>query len=295
MHRRKKLKGKISITEALEGACGALAAHGCETPLLDARVILSGVLNRDALYMHVHKDETLSTEQTELFNKRIAERLNDRPVAYITGEKEFYSRPFRVREGVLIPRCDTETVVEEALKAAEKFTDNVRILDLCCGSGAIGLTLALEAKNSYVLLTDISPAALELARENKAALKADNATILQSDLFEELDGAALDIIASNPPYVTQEEMHALAADILRWEPHEALFGGSDGLSFYREIIPQAKEHLSENGVLILEVGSYQAFDVKMLMEKHGYTDIEIVKDLSGLDRVVTGRPAGEEK
>ncbi len=289
------MNSEVTITTALERAAAALTEHGCDTPLLDAKVILGSIINRDALYMHVHKDEPLSEEETERFNKAVTARLNDCPVAYIVGEKEFYGRRFKVGEGVLIPRCDTEIAVEAAIDASESFKDKVRILDLCCGSGAIGLTLALEVKNSYVLLTDLSPAALSTAGENKAALNAENAAILKSDLFEELDGAMLDIIVSNPPYVTQEEMYALPADISKWEPYEALFGGSDGLSFYREIVPEAKAHLCENGALILEVGSYQAAEVKALMEKHGYSEIKILKDLSGLDRVVAGRLRKEKK
>ena len=289
------MNSDITVNTALERAAAALTEHGCDTPLLDAKVILGSIINKDALYMHVHKDEVLSDDELELFNKAVTDRLADRPVAYIVGEKEFYGRKFKVSEGVLIPRCDTEIAVEEAIVASESFKDKVRILDLCCGSGAIGLTLALEVKNSYVLLTDLSPAALNAAKENKDALNAENAAILKSDLFEELEGAILDIIVSNPPYVTQEEMYAMPADISKWEPHEALFGGSDGLSFYREIVPEAKAHLCEKGVLILEVGSYQAADVKALMQKHGYCDIKILQDLSGLDRVVMGKVKKEEK
>lgn len=289
------MKSEINIADALERASAALKEHGCDTPLLDAKVILGSIINKDALYMHVHGDELLSEEQTDDFNKKISDRLNDRPVAYIVGEKEFYSRSFKVKEGVLIPRSDTEIAVEEALKEAKNFKEGVRILDLCCGSGAIGLTLAKEIEKSYVLLTDISPTAVETANENKRSLEAENAFVMKSDLFEDIADAVVDIVVSNPPYVTQEEMYALSCDISKWEPHEALFGGSDGLSFYREIVPEAKNHLSENGVLILEVGSYQANDVKELMEKHGYKNIKITKDYSGLDRVVSGKLCKEEK
>ncbi len=286
---------EVTIREAISRGEDAIKENGGESPLLDARVILGHVLGVDSLYLHVHDDELLTNAQADEYNSKISERLNHRPVAYIVGEKEFYGRSFVVNEDVLIPRPDTEIAVECAIDAAKEFGSGVKILDLCCGSGAIGLTLAKEIEGSMVLLSDISPKALKVAEENKQRLGAENAAIMQSDLFDELEGAVLDIIVSNPPYVTQEEIGALSYDISQWEPHIALFGGSDGLSFYREIIPSARGHFKNKGVLILEIGAYQAGDVAEIMKKCGYEDVEVLTDLSGCDRVVKGIFRREDK
>lgn len=281
---------KVSISEALIRACEALSENGNENPALDARVILSHITQKDALYLHTHPDEYISEDEINKFNIAISERLNKRPVAYITGTKEFYGYEFTVTEDVLIPRSDTEILVEKALEYAKGINKGeIRILDLCCGSGAIGLTLAKEIENSLVMLSDISADAIEICIQNAKALNVDNCEIIKSDLFEELDCMYFDIIVSNPPYITSDEMNILSEDILLWEPHQALYGGSDGLNFYREIASEAKEHLNSGGALMFEIGAYQSLDVVNITEKCGYTNIEVTKDLAGLDRVVSAK------
>ena len=139
------------------------------------------------------------------------------------------------------------------------------------------------------MLSDISADAIEICIQNAKALNVDNCEIIKSDLFEELDCMYFDIIVSNPPYITSDEMNILSEDILLWEPHQALYGGSDGLNFYREIASEAKEHLNSGGALMFEIGAYQALDVVNITEKCGYTNIEVTKDLAGLDRVVSAK------
>lgn len=286
---------QITFREALTRASDALREAGNESPMLDARILLADAAGVDMMYLVTHDGEDLSPDTAERFNKNITERLACRPVAYITGKKEFYGRDFIVREGILIPRPDTETAVEAVIAYADRYAGTVNILDLCCGSGAIGLSAALECPSSYVTLSDISETAVEVTVKNAAALGAENCEIIRSDLFEDITPVNYDIIVSNPPYVTGDEMSVLSNDIQLWEPREALYGGWDGLSFYRQIIPEAVGMFRNRGVLILEIGKYQADDVKELLEASGYENITFRQDLAGVDRVVCAEhsPAGK--
>lgn len=280
----------ITISNALERATKALSECGIDTPSLDSRVILSYVTKKDVLYMHTHPDECLSEDEIQQFNLSITKRLNKCPVAYITGTKEFYGYNFIVNEDVLIPRCDTEILTECTINYAKELNKNeIRILDLCCGSGAIGLSLAKTIENSIVLLSDISESAIDVCIQNAKSLNVANCEIIKSDLFEELDDMYFDIIVSNPPYITSDEMNVLSEDILLYEPHSALYGGHDGLNFYRDIAAEAVNHLNSNGALLFEIGAYQAFDVKTILQNYGYTDTTVTKDLAGLDRVVQAK------
>lgn len=281
---------KVTIAEALSRATMALAESGTENASLDCRVILGDIIKKDSLYLHTHSDEYLSEDEIQKFNIAISERLNKRPVAYIMGKKEFYGYDFFVTEDVLIPRADTEILVENAIEYAKSLNKTeIRILDLCCGSGAIGLTLAKELENSMVMLSDISEDAINICIKNAKALDVSNCEIIASDLFEELDDMYFDIIVSNPPYITSDEMNVLSEDIILWEPHEALYGGQDGLNFYREISSEARQHLNSNGILMFEIGAYQAMDVTHIMQNCEYKNIQTKKDLAGLDRVVFGK------
>lgn len=282
----------ITVRDALEYAADALREEGMDTPMLDARILLSRAMGKDMLYLVTHENTALSDEEAARFNRSMTERLAHRPVAYITGTKEFYGLDFRVTEGVLIPRPDTETAVEAVLERADRYAGQVRILDLCCGSGAIGLSVAKNLPESYVTLSDISRSAVDITVLNASLLKMENCEIIQSDLFEDLTPKNYDIIVSNPPYVSGDEMGALSADIALWEPREALYGGTDGLSFYRQIIAEAPGMFRNRGTLIMEIGYGQDGDVRKLLEDGGFENISFRADLAGIPRVVTAEYSG---
>ena len=285
-------ENRVSIRDALEYASDELREEGIESPMLEARILLSEAMGVDQIYLITHDRESLGDDAAARFNSFMTQRLARRPVAYITGKKEFYKRTFRVRDGVLIPRPETEGAVECAVEYADRYAGNVRVLDLCCGSGAIGLSVALEVPRSYVTLSDISETAVAQTVENASLLGAENCEIIRTDLFEDMEPGSFDIIISNPPYVTGDEMDTLSQDIQLWEPREALYGGVDGLSFYRHIIAEAPVMFRNRGTLILEIGALQGDDVRTLLEKAGYEDITVRKDLSGLDRIVCAQHSG---
>ena len=210
----------------------------------------------------------------------IKQRINGRPLAYIINEKFFYGLSFYVDERVLIPRYDTEILVEEALGIINKGNET-KVLDLCCGSGCIGLSVASNS-DADVILSDISDDALDVARINSGRLGLEEVSFVKSDLFEDVSGS-FDVILSNPPYVTEEEYACLDNQVRDFEPESALLGGLD---FYRRIIPAAVDHLEKGGKLLLEIGCSQADDVSGILEENGYNDICCVKDLAQRDRVI---------
>ena len=259
------------------------------TPRLDVETLLQKVLGVDRLYILLNLDRVLSNDEEQLFNKFIEERLNNRPIAYIVGNREFMGLDFYVQEGVLIPRPDTEILVEEVIELA-KDKGKVNILDIGTGSGAITVSLAKYLENAKVTSVDISDIALEIGKRN--AMKnnvVDRIDFIKSDLFSALDkNVKFDIIVSNPPYIKREVIETLDKQVKDFEPYNALEGGIDGLDFYRAITTQAKDFLKEGGILAYEVGHDQSEDVSKLMEIDGYTNIYTRKDLQQIDRVVIG-------
>ena len=259
------------------------------TPRLDVETLLQKVLGVDRLYILLNLDRVLSNDEEQLFNKFIEERLNNRPIAYIVGNREFMGLDFYVQEGVLIPRPDTEILVEEVIELA-KDKGKVNILDIGTGSGAITVSLAKYLENAKVTSVDISDIALEIGKRN--AMKnnvVDRIDFIKSDLFSALDkNVKFDIIVSNPPYIKREVIETLDKQVKDFEPYNALEGGIDGLDFYRAITTQAKDFLKEGGILAYEVGHDQSEDVSKLMEMDGYTNIYTRKDLQQIDRVVIG-------
>ena len=259
------------------------------TPRLDVETLLQKVLGVDRLYILLNLDRVLSNDEEQLFNKFIEERLNNRPIAYIVGNREFMGLDFYVQEGVLIPRPDTEILVEEVIELA-KDKGKVNILDIGTGSGAITVSLAKYLENAKVTSVDISDIALEIGKRNAMENKvADRIDFIKSDLFSALDkNVKFDIIVSNPPYIKREVIETLDKQVKDFEPYNALEGGIDGLDFYRAITTQAKDFLKEGGILAYEVGHDQSEDVSKLMEIDGYTNIYTRKDLQQIDRVVIG-------
>lgn len=259
------------------------------TPRLDVETILQKVLNVDRLYILLNLEKALSEDEEKLFDKFINERLNNRPIAYIVGNREFMGLDFYVQEGVLIPRPDTEVLVEEVIELA-KNKGPINILDIGTGSGAITVSLAKYLENAKVTSVDISDIALEIGKKNAISNNVDDKiTFIKSDLFTNIDkDVKFDIIVSNPPYIKKEVIETLDKQVKDFEPYNALEGGIDGLDFYRKITSQGKDYLKKGGILAYEVGHDQSEDVSKLMEKDGYTNIYTRKDLQQIDRVVIG-------
>ena len=259
------------------------------TPRLDVETLLQKALGVDRLYILLNLDKDLSEDEEKTFNKFIEERLNNRPIAYIVGNREFMGLDFYVQEGVLIPRPDTEVLVEEVIEIA-KDKGQIEILDIGAGSGAITVSLAKYLENAKLTSVDISEIALEIGKKNAISNNVeDRINFVKSDLFSSLNkNQKFDIIVSNPPYIKREVIDTLDKQVKDFEPYNALEGGIDGLDFYRAITTQAKDYLKEGGVLAYEVGHDQSEDVSKLMEMDGYTNIYTRKDLQQIDRVVIG-------
>lgn len=270
---------------------------------LDARLLLEWCCGTDRNTLLVHGDRSVSPEEYERYIACIAERKRHVPLQHITGEQDFMGLTFTVNRNVLVPRQDTEILVEEAMRYLH---DGMRILDMCTGSGCILISLLHYSNDCSGVGADISEEALQVARENaerilnqtkKAASESlcvpdvseQNVSWICSNLFEQLEsGEKFDVIVSNPPYIRTNVIETLMPEVKEHEPHLALDGQEDGLFFYREIIAQAGTYLNNEGMLLVEIGYDQGEEVLALMENAGYTEVEVVKDFAGLDRVVHG-------
>ena len=283
-----------TIAEAVREGKLRLKAAGKEAYAFEADLLLEKAagLNRTALFLRGEK--SLSDEVLAVYEGYLSEREQGRPTQYILGEWEFMGLPFCVGEGVLIPRGDTEVLVETILEKqqAEKFKS---ILDIGTGSGCIPISLGHYGKFEKIMAVDISPKALGYATEN-AVKNNINIDFYESDLFTNLPAewkGKLDAIVSNPPYIPKKDIAELMTEVKDFEPMNALDGGEDGLDFYRAIVEQAKEWLVDGGWLFFEIGYDQGEDLRKLLQEFGYTAIEIRQDLAGLDRVALGRKGAE--
>lgn len=251
---------------------------------IDARVLLCHVLSCDTLYLSVHRQDVLDTEKAQNYFELIKRRSLKEPVSYITGEKEFMSLKFKVEQGVLIPRPDTEILVETVIEKL-KGTPDPFIIDMCTGSGAIAVSLAKYIEKSRITALDVSHIALRIAMEN-AVLNGVDISVEEHDVLTPYNAMA-DAVVSNPPYIPTQVIAGLDADVSKYEPHLALDGGNDGLTFYRAIIKNIHTSLKKDGLLAFEVGYNQSEDVSELMKPYFY-GIGTAKDLAGTDRVVYG-------
>lgn len=289
----------MNIRDALKRGCEVLEGAGSESPRLDAQVLLLAVLREERTVLVSHPERELATQEEQLYNQYISERALGKPVSYITGVKEFMGLEFVVNEAVLIPRPETELLVEEAVRVLNGKA--MRVLDLCTGSGAIAVSIRHFVPQAEVTATDLSEEALKVARENAERLTAGGIRFLQGDLFEafsnlQAPGSELfNLIVSNPPYIPAEVIDGLMPDVKDFEPRLALDGGADGLDIYRRLIPQAAEHLAPGGVLLLEIGFDQGETVPDLCRQAGLGNIAVLKDLAGLDRVVRAERIFAEK
>ena len=267
------------------------AERGLATPRLDAECLLAHVLKADRLHLYRHPEACLPEDAASAFQALAARRLGGEPVAYLLKRKEFWSLVFEVNENVLIPRPDTECLVEECLKVCSAIPSaDFRILDLGTGSGAIGIALAWELPLAHVVATDISPGAVEVARRNARHHGVEQRmTFLAGHLFAPLSGK-FDIIVSNPPYISLREFQMLPAGVREYEPQSALLAGPEGTAFHAQIIAGCAEHLKAGGCLILEIGSEQREQVEALLAAAGFfEEIWSRRDYAGLDRAVMAR------
>jgi len=274
----------MTLRQARDEGTKILKSSSIDTPELDSLLLLLFALRKDRAWFIVHEEDEIEDEVKEEYFTLIKKRRSHTPYAYITGEKEFYGRPFHVDGSTLIPRPDTETLVEVGIEAIDE-KDNV--LDLCTGSGCVGVTVAAET-GCHVTLSDIDVECVKAAGKNAGRyLEGCKFKVVQSDLFSKIDGK-FDAILSNPPYLT-EEWYGIVSEEVRGEPRKSLLGfGDDGLGLIRKIISQSPAFLANGGLLALECDYRQAHDCAILLEKRGFKDVSAVKDLSGRERVVKG-------
>ena len=275
----------LTIKEALKHASNSLL--NSDTSELDSEVLLAFLLKKNRSYLRAWPDRNLSSEELDTYQQLIEQRKSGQPIAYLTGEREFWSRPFIVSPDVLIPRPDTELLIDIAL---QKFTasQTFSILDLGTGSGAIAITLALEFPHASVTAVDSSLKALAIANKNGQHLNAHKVKFIHSDWFEQVPTQTFDLIVSNPPYICQTDPHLLDGDV-RFEPNSALIAMDKGLLDIKNIISSAPEYLKPDGVLLFEHGYQQGAMVKSLLELFGFKSFEQYKDIQGHTRATLGK------
>lgn len=278
-----------TIEEVLRWATDDFRARGLTTARLDAELLLAHALSTTRVQLVVDSKRPLDAGELARFRELVRRRRAREPVAYLLGRREFYGRSFQVDRRVLVPRPDTEVLVDVAMDRTRRVSMAMRALDLCTGSGCVAITLARERPTSRVVATDMSVDALDVARENAHRLGAYNVAFRVGDLFAAVDPASrFDLVTANPPYVPTGEMAALPPDVLRHEPRSALDGGEDGLAIVRRIVEVAPAHLARSGVLALEVGAGEAEAVADLLRRSSFAEVTCRRDYGGIDRVVSG-------
>lgn len=291
--------------QAYDYGVETLEAEGIMDADSDVRILLEDLCGIEREELILHGEKIISRTDTEKFMNAINRRLGHYPVQYITGKQEFMGLTFSVTPDVLIPRQDTEILVEEVLK---ELNDGSRILDMCTGSGCILLSLLYYSNDCEGVGVDVSDAALQVAKDNAGRLELDDTfdmlfipgmqgkkhidqskiEFIESNLFNDVRGT-FDIIVSNPPYIKSSVIPTLMEEVRDYEPMLALDGKEDGLYFYREIVKKSRDYLNGGGKLFFEIGYDQAQDVKCIMEEAGYKDVVVIQDYAHLDRVVWGR------
>ena len=276
----------MTIKELLNQAVIMLKNENIDAPKVKARMLLQATLKKSKEYLMIYDTKEVTQIERDRYIRNVKRLILGEPLQYITGRQEFMKLNFLVTKDVLIPRADTEILVEEVIKLAEGI-NNPTILDLCTGSGAIAISLAKYVKNVHICAVDISPKALQIAKKN-AELNGvkNNIEFIESNLFEKLKDKKFDIIVSNPPYIETETIKTLSKDVQR-EPKLALDGGKDGLDFYRKISDSGYKFLNRQGFLCLEIGYNQRIAVKQILEsKKRYVNIRCLRDLCENDRVI---------
>ena len=269
-----------------------LKKNGVPSPLLDTEYIFSDVLKVSRNTLKYSMSREIKEEDKDKIREMLVLRAKKRkPLQYILGEWEFYGLPFKVSEGVLIPRADTEILVEQCIQLMREV-EEPNILDIGSGSGAISIAIANELKSSSVTGIDINEKAIELANENKTLNKIENVNFIKSDLFEKIDkDFKYDLIVSNPPYISKNEYETLMSEVKNYEPQNALTDLGDGLYFYREMSKLAGEYLKDTGYLAYEIGYNQAKDVTKILQDNNFDVLSVIKDYGGNNRVVIAKKA----
>ena len=276
--------GKMKINEILKNTAHRLKKAGIDTANLDAKLLLGDFLKKDKLYLVVNGMEDV--EINEDFESLVSRRENHEPMQYILGRAEFYGLGFKVNPDVLIPRPDTEVLVERVIDFIEDKP--CVVLDIGTGSGCIPITILANCKNAKAYTVDISEDAIEVAEENAKLNKVeDKITFLNMDILNDFPDFEVDCIVSNPPYIEEDVIPTLMEDVRKYEPYIALSGGEDGLIFYRRIAKKGYNILKDGGLIAFEVGHNQAKEVEDILTNVGFSGVERIKDLAGIERVVT--------
>ncbi|WP_068267724.1 peptide chain release factor N(5)-glutamine methyltransferase [Caviibacter abscessus] len=278
---------KDTLKSLLDSSIEYLLKHNINEARIIAELIFSKVLNISHMTLFMKYNHKISNDEKLKIKEYILKIAKEKvPYQYLFNEQNFYGRNFYIDKGVLIPRYDTEILVE---KVIELVKPNNTILDIGTGSGIIALTIALEVPSTKVLAVDISDKAIEISNINKEKLNASNVKIIKSDIFSNVSYNTFDIIVSNPPYISNDEIKYVSTDTLLHEPMEALFAENDGLYFYYEISRQARYYLKSGGYLAFEIGFKQSKAVTEILTKLDYKDIKQYKDMNGKDRVIIAR------
>jgi release factor glutamine methyltransferase len=291
----------VLLRETLASAIDRLSAARVPSPRLNAELLLMFVLGCDRAYFYAHPERPLDPRESERYDEALAERSRGIPAQYITGHQEFWGLDFLVSPAVLIPRPETEHVIETVLElmgrdsvagnrltaAGQAFEERNRIVDVGTGSGCIAIALATELPEAEIVATDISRAALEIARANAARQLQDRIQFHQTDLLEKFEARNFNIVVSNPPYVGQSEEDHVQLEVRKHEPHDAVFAGPSGLEIIERLIPQAGAALKPGGWLVMEISGTVVEGVKRLLS--GWEQVRIVNDLQGIPRVVSAR------
>ena len=280
---------KLTYRQMCHNGAAILADAGITDAEYDSFALLEYITGMDRTAYILNGSKSVPEDITERYDAVIDRRSSHIPLQHITGQAWFYGRSFNVNSDVLVPRQDTEVLVSEALKVINAKDS---VLDMCTGSGCIIITLALEKKLGRAVGADISEAALKVASGNREKLGADDVTFVKSNIFSDInvnDAELFDVIVSNPPYIATGEIETLTEEVRIHDPYIALDGFEDGLHFYREITQQSLNYIKSGGWLLYEIGCTQAHDVSDIMSEYGYSNIKVIKDLAGLDRVVMGQ------
>jgi release factor glutamine methyltransferase len=286
-----------TVLELLNLARDHLGKNGVEQPRLDSEILLCEVTGKKRLDLYLDYNQPLTDNEVDLFREYIRQRASRKPVQYIIGETEFFGLKFKVNEDVLIPRPETELMVEKIIDHVDRnsllYSGEIVIFDMCTGSGCIAVSLAKKVGGTRVYASDISKKALEVAAENVGNNSVESKiTFLHGDLEQAFGDEAVpraDILVSNPPYVSEADWAGLAPEVAECEPRGALYGGADGLDILRRIVPAGLDLLKEGGSIFLEIGWKQDSEVEKLLNEAGYTEVEFFDDLSGIRRIAKAR------
>lgn len=277
-----------TIGALVKWATDDFRARGIENPRLDAELLVGHTLGITRTQIIIDAQRPLEAGELAKLRELVKRRRAHEPIAYLRGEREFYGLRFRVDGRVLIPRPDTETLVEVALARTSHVSLSMRQLDLCTGSGCVAIAMAKKRPTAKVWASDISAEALAVARDNALRLGAYNVAFVQGDLFAPIGARRFDVVTANPPYIPTAEIETLQADIKDFEPRVALDGGADGLDLVRRIVAEAPDHLVPGGVLAMEIGAGEAPSTQALLEERGFVEVRADRDYGKIERVVSG-------